>query len=83
MNTLRLKRTINGRHYLIEVSNVGRQKWRADIRRTRGGSCAMMPFYGVTPEEAVAHLSRWLAIVNGVRQDAPRPPIRSHDSVER
>ena len=75
MKTQRLKRTINGRDYVIEVSSVGRQKWRADIRRTRGGSCAMMPFYGGTPEEAVAQLSRWLMIANGVRQDAAKPEV--------
>jgi hypothetical protein len=60
----RVKETINGREYLIEVSNVGVDKWRAQIRRTPGGCCAMMPFYGATPDEAAAQLSRWLAITN-------------------
>jgi len=69
VNVHRLKETINGREYLIEVSNVGSGKWRAQIRRTPGGSCAMMPFYGNTPDEAAAHLSRWLAISNGHKQD--------------
>ena len=69
MNVHRLKEKINGREYLIEVSNVGNDKWRAQIRRTPGGSCAMMPFYGSTPAEAAAELSRWLAIVNGQRQE--------------
>ena len=68
MNVHRLKETINGREYLIEVSNVGIDKWRAQIRRTPGGSCAMMPFYGSTPDEAAAHLSDCLAIVNGQRR---------------
>jgi hypothetical protein len=69
VNVHRLKETINGREYLIEVSNVGADKWRAQIRRTPGGSCAMMPFYGKTPDEAAGQLSRWLAIANGHRRD--------------
>ncbi len=69
MNVHRLKETINGREYLIEVSSVGVDKWRAQIRRTPGGSCAMMPFYGSTPAEAAAQLSRWLTIVNAPRRD--------------
>ncbi len=68
MSVHRLKETINGREYLIEVSNVGIDKWRAQIRRTPGGSCAMMPFYGSTPDEAASHLTDWLAIVNGQRR---------------
>ena len=64
----RLK-TINGREYVIEVSNVGLHKWRAQIRRTPGGSSAMMPFYGTTPDEAAGLLTRWLAIANGQRRD--------------
>lgn len=62
-------RTINGREYLIEVSSVGRDKWRAQIRRTPGGSGALMPFYGSTPDEAATQLSRWLMIANGLRPD--------------
>ena len=68
MNVQRLKETINGREYLIEVSNVGIDKWRAQIRRTPGGSCAMMPFYGTTPDEAADQLSRWLTISNSHQQ---------------
>ena len=60
----RFEEVINGREFLIEVSNVGRDKWRAQLRRTPGGSGAMMPFYGATPDEAAAHLSRWLAIAS-------------------
>lgn len=67
VNVQRLKETINGREYLIEVSNVGLHKWRAQLRRTPGGSSAMMPFYGSTPDEAAGQLSRWLAIANGQR----------------
>ena len=69
VNVQRLKETINGREYLIEVSNVGLHKWRAQIRRTPGGSAAMMPFYGSTPDEAAGQLSRWLAIANGQRRE--------------
>jgi hypothetical protein len=65
VNVHRFEETINGRAYLIEVSSVGRDKWRAQIRRTPGGSGALMPFYGKTPDEAAGHLSRWLSIVNG------------------
>lgn len=61
----RFDQRINGRDYLIEVSNVGRDKWRAQIKRTPGGSGAMMPFYGRTPDEAAGQLSRWLIIANG------------------
>src|SRR5919107_1960324 len=71
VNVHRVKETINGREYLIEVSSVGAGKWRAQIRRTPGGSCAMMPFYGNTPDEAAGQLSRWLAISNR-HQTGPR-----------
>lgn len=64
----RFEEVINGREYLIEVSSVGRDRWRAQLRRTPGGSGAMMPFYGTTPVEAAEHLSRWLAIANGIRR---------------
>ena len=64
----RFDETINGREYKIEVSAVGK-KWRAQIARAPGGSRAMMPFYGATPDEAVQHLSSWLTL-NCVR----RPP---------
>ena len=57
----RFDETINGREYRIEVSSVGNQ-WRAQIARAPGGSRAMMPFYGATPDEAVQHLSSWLVL---------------------
>jgi hypothetical protein len=47
------------------VSSVGIGKWRAQIRRVPGGSAALMPFYGATPDEAAEHLSRWLFIAHG------------------
>jgi len=62
----RLKETINGREYLIEVSNVGSNKWRAQIVRVPGGSAALMPFYGATPGEAAGQLSHWLALAHGL-----------------
>ena len=64
MNVHRLKETINGREYHIEVSSVGRNQWRAQIRRTPGGSGALMPFYGKTPDEAASLLARWLNLAN-------------------
>lgn len=67
----RFEETINGRAYHIEVSNVGRNQWRAQIARTPGGSTAMMPFYGKTPDEAAEHLTRWLSIAHG----QPRPAL--------
>ena len=65
MNLHRFEETINGREYLIEVSSVGRNQWRAQIQRRPGGSGALMPFYGTTPDEAAALLTRWLTIANG------------------
>ena len=65
VNVHRFEETINGRDYLIEVSSVGMGTWRAQIVRTAGGSRALMPFYGKTPDEAARQLSRWLSIVNG------------------
>lgn len=63
VNTLHYEETINGRDYLIEVSPVGHDRWRAQIVRTPGGSSALMPFYGMSPDEAAQHLSDWLARV--------------------
>jgi hypothetical protein len=65
VNVHRFQEKINGREYLIEVSSVGVDKWRAQIQRTPGGSGALMPFYGKTPDEAAEHLSKWLSIANG------------------
>jgi hypothetical protein len=64
----RFEETINGRPYLIEVSIVGLNQWRAQIARAPGGSAALMPFYGTTPDEAAAHLASWLSRVSS------RPP---------
>jgi len=56
---VRFEETINGRQYIIEVSAVDTDRWRAEILR-RGGHTALMPFYGATALEAAAHLSQWL-----------------------
>lgn len=58
----RFDETINGREYRIEVSAVGSNRFRAQIAKAPGGSRAMMPFYGHTPDEAVQQLSRWLTL---------------------
>ena len=68
VNVHRFAENINGRDYLIEVSSVGADKWRAQIARVPGGSAALMPFYGKTPDEAAGQLSRWLALAHGVKQ---------------
>ena len=65
VNVHRFEEIINGREYRIEVSNVGLNKWRAQIARAPGGSAATMPFYGTTPVEAAGQLSRWLALAHG------------------
>jgi hypothetical protein len=62
VNIQRFAEIINGREYRIEVSAVTADRWRAQIARAPGGSRAMMPFYGQTPDEAVQHLSRWLTL---------------------
>ena len=68
----RFDEVINGRQYRIEVSRVGGQ-WRAQIARKPGGSAALMPFYGKTPDEAARQLSRWLALAHG-QSHAPVHP---------
>lgn len=70
MTFQRYEETINGREYRIEVSAVGNQ-FRAQIAKAPGGSRAMMPFYGHTPDEAVRLLSRWL-VLNHAR---PAPQV--------
>ncbi len=60
MTVHRFEELINGREYLIEVSEVGIDRWRAQIAHVPGGSSALMPFYGSTPVEAARQLSAWL-----------------------
>ena len=66
----RFEEQINGRSYLIEVSSVGINQWRAQIARAPGGSTALMPFYGRTPDEAAQHLSNWLLMLHGTPASA-------------
>jgi hypothetical protein len=60
----RFERIINGREYLIEVSPVASDKWRAQIVRRYGGPTALMPFYGATPDEAARQLGAWLCLAH-------------------
>jgi hypothetical protein len=57
----RFNPTICGRVYHIEASRVRDNRWRAQIARVPGMSTALMPFYGLTPDEAAQHLCEWLA----------------------
>lgn len=66
MNVVRFNEIINGRPYAIEVQPVGRDRWRAQITHTPGGTTALMPFYGATPDAAAQGLARWLARAAGV-----------------
>jgi hypothetical protein len=61
VDAVRFSETINGRPYIIEVSPVGRDRWRAQLARTPNGTTALMPFYGQTPDEAARRLAVWLA----------------------
>lgn len=56
----RFEHSIAGRAYLIEVSAVSKDRWRAHIVRLPGVPTALMPFYGRTPDEAADLLSAWL-----------------------
>jgi hypothetical protein len=56
----RFEQSIAGRPYLIEVSAVSTDRWRAQIVRLPGLPTAMMPFYGRTPAEAAEQLCAWL-----------------------
>ena len=60
MDIVRFQETINGRSYVIEVLPIGRDRWRAQIALRPGGTTALMPFYGTTPDEAAKLLSGWL-----------------------
>ena len=56
----RFTELIEGRTYTIEVSLVGRDRWRANLARTPGVCGALMPFYGTTPDLAARTLAEWL-----------------------
>jgi hypothetical protein len=69
----RYEETIGGRPYLIEVTAVSPDRWRAYIVRIPGVPTALMPFYGRTPVEAAHLLSDWLtrAYERAERQTPP------------
>ena len=56
----RFHECIAGKQYLIEVSPVASDRWRAYIVRIPGLPTALMPFYGPTPDEAAGLLRDWL-----------------------
>ena len=56
----RFEESIAGRPYLIEVTAVSKDRWRAYIVRLPGVPAALMPFYGTTPDEAARSLCDWL-----------------------
>jgi hypothetical protein len=57
----RYRELIAGHPYLIEVSSVSSDRWRAYIVRIPGLPTALMPFYGTTPDAAAGLLRDWLA----------------------
>ena len=67
--------SIAGRDYLIEVSAVSKDRWRACIVRVPGVPTALMPFYGATPDEAAKQLSGWLLRAHS-RQTTPATTSR-------
>ncbi|MEQ1908383.1 MAG: hypothetical protein ABMA15_06145 [Vicinamibacterales bacterium] len=74
----RFEETIGGRDYQIEVAPIDTDRWRAYIVRVPGVPTALMPFYGVTPDEAAGNLRQWLtrahsrvAISNGNKGKPP------------
>ena len=72
VNVIHFEEHINGRAYTIEVSPVGVDRWRAQIVRTPGGSSALMPFYGASPDDAAQQLSTWLTRAAGIQTAATR-----------
>jgi hypothetical protein len=70
----RYEETIGGRPYLIEVTAVSPDRWRAYIVRIPGVPTALMPFYGRTPAEAAHQLSDWLTRAYARAADRQTPP---------
>ena len=60
----RIEQSINGRLYQIEAMLVDPERWRAYLVSVPGGSTALMPFYGTTPEQAVQQLTDWLTLAH-------------------
>ncbi|ODS57781.1 MAG: hypothetical protein ABS36_04875 [Acidobacteria bacterium SCN 69-37] len=69
--TVRRTQDINGRTYAIEALPVDRDRWRARLVQ-RGTTNALMPFYGSTPDDAIARLTAWLDRVS--RPAGSTPP---------
>ncbi len=75
--------TIGGRAYHIEVTPVS-NRWRAQLCRTPGLPTAMMPFYGITPDEAAQHLTKWLTLAHSRQPSCPATttvPQREPDEI--
>jgi hypothetical protein len=70
----RFKESIGGRSYVIEVSAVPGDRWRAYIVRVPGVPTALMPFYGRTPAEAAQLLCDWLTRAHA-RAANPAPTV--------
>ena len=70
----RYEETIGGRPYLIVVTAVSPDRWRAYIVRIPGVPTALMPFYGRTPAEAAHQLSDWLTRAYARAADRQTPP---------
>jgi hypothetical protein len=69
----RFEQDLAGRPYHIEERPVG-NRWRAQLRQQAGMPTALMPFYGATPEEAAAQLTRWLVLAHSPQtSQAVRP----------
>jgi hypothetical protein len=68
---IRRTQDINGRPYAIEAVPVDVNRWRARLVQ-HGTTNAIMPFYGPSPEEAIAQLTTWLSRVG--RPPAPAFP---------
>jgi IS1 family transposase len=56
----RFQELIAGRPYLIEVAAVEEDRWKAYLVSIPGVPNALMPFYGVTPDDAAGRLRQWL-----------------------
>jgi hypothetical protein len=69
----RYEEIIGGRAYLIEVTAVSPDRWRAYIVKIPGVPTALMPFYGRTPDEAATQLSDWLTRAYA-KAERPVPP---------
>jgi hypothetical protein len=67
----RFQESIAGHSYLIEVSAVTPDRWRAYIVRLPGVPTALMPFYGTTPADAARQLCEWLTRAHQRAASAP------------